>query len=110
VRKPAAFVSSISDDRGEELTYAGVPISRVVEEQLGVGGTVALGAHEKRKIGVRLPESLGKQITAGLARKVMLERARRRALDAERYDAPEMEATYMSLALPKIVLNALPAS
>ena len=23
IRKPAAFVSSISDDRGEELTYAG---------------------------------------------------------------------------------------
>ena len=29
IRKPANFVSSISDDRGEELTYAGVPISKV---------------------------------------------------------------------------------
>ena len=28
VRKPAEFVSSISDDRGEELLYAGVPISK----------------------------------------------------------------------------------
>ena len=29
IRKPANFVSSISDDRGEELLYAGVPISKV---------------------------------------------------------------------------------
>ena len=42
VRKPAAFVSSISDDRGEELLYAGVPISRVFEEELGVGGVLSL--------------------------------------------------------------------
>ena len=42
IRKPAAFVSSISDDRGEELTYAGVPISRIFEENLGVGGVLSL--------------------------------------------------------------------
>ena len=42
VRKPAAFVSSISDDRGEELTYAGMPISRVFEEDMGVGGVLSL--------------------------------------------------------------------
>ncbi|KAH9255245.1 hypothetical protein BASA81_006685 [Batrachochytrium salamandrivorans] len=42
VRKPAAFVSTISDDRGEELSYAGMPISRVIEEQMGIGGTLAL--------------------------------------------------------------------
>jgi ATP citrate (pro-S)-lyase len=42
IRKPANFVSSISDDRGEELTYAGVPISRVFEEGLGVGGVLSL--------------------------------------------------------------------
>ena len=30
VRKPAAFVSTISDDRGEELIYAGMPISQVL--------------------------------------------------------------------------------
>lgn len=42
VRKPAQFVSSISDDRGEELLYAGVPISRVFEEDLGIGGVVSL--------------------------------------------------------------------
>lgn len=42
VRKPAAFVSSISDDRGEELLYAGVPISAVFEQNLGIGGVISL--------------------------------------------------------------------
>jgi len=42
IRKPASFVSTISDDRGEELTYAGVPISRVFEENLGIGGVLSL--------------------------------------------------------------------
>ena len=27
IRKPANFISSISDDRGDELLYAGMPIS-----------------------------------------------------------------------------------
>merc|ERR1719511_626178 len=42
VRKPANFISSISDDRGEELTYCGVSISEVFQESLGVGGVLAL--------------------------------------------------------------------
>ena len=42
VRKPAHFISSISDDRGEELTYSGMPISEVFEKELGVGGVVSL--------------------------------------------------------------------
>jgi ATP citrate (pro-S)-lyase len=42
IRKPAAFVSSISDDRGEELLYAGVPISKVFEEDIGIGGVLSL--------------------------------------------------------------------
>jgi ATP citrate (pro-S)-lyase len=42
VRKPAQFVSSISDDRGEELTYSGMPISEVFEKDLGMGGVVSL--------------------------------------------------------------------
>lgn len=42
IRKPTNFVSSISDERGEELIYAGVPISNVLEEDLGVGGVVSL--------------------------------------------------------------------
>merc|ERR1711920_438286 len=42
VRKPANFVCSISDDRGEECTYAGIPISKVVQEGMGVGGAISL--------------------------------------------------------------------
>ena len=42
VRKPAAFISSISDDRGEELKYSGMPISEVFEKQIGVGGVLSL--------------------------------------------------------------------
>jgi ATP citrate (pro-S)-lyase len=42
VRKPANFISSISDDRGEELTYAGMPISEVFEKDCGVGGVLSL--------------------------------------------------------------------
>merc|ERR1711979_58602 len=42
VRKPANFVCSISDDRGEECTYAGMPISKVVQEGMGIGGAISL--------------------------------------------------------------------
>eukprot|EP00656_Telonema_subtile_P008371 TRINITY_DN13910_c0_g1_i2.p1 TRINITY_DN13910_c0_g1~~TRINITY_DN13910_c0_g1_i2.p1 ORF type:complete len:1094 (-),score=318.64 TRINITY_DN13910_c0_g1_i2:280-3561(-) len=42
VRKSASFISTISDDRGEELIYAGVPISRVLDDDMGVAGVVSL--------------------------------------------------------------------
>ncbi|CAH0730547.1 unnamed protein product, partial [Brenthis ino] len=42
IRKPAAFISTICDERGQELSYCGVPISAVLERQLGVGGTISL--------------------------------------------------------------------
>jgi len=42
VRKPAAFISSISDDRGDELKYGNMPISQVFEKDLGVGGVLGL--------------------------------------------------------------------
>jgi len=42
VRKPANFISSISDDRGEELQYCGVAISEVFTGDLGVGGVLSL--------------------------------------------------------------------
>lgn len=42
VRKPAAFISTISDDRGAELLYAGVPISEVFKQQIGIGGVLSL--------------------------------------------------------------------
>lgn len=42
VRKPAAFISTISDDRGAELLYAGMPISEVFKQQIGIGGVLSL--------------------------------------------------------------------
>lgn len=42
IRKPANFISSITDDRGEELRYAGMPISKIFEEDLGIGGVLGL--------------------------------------------------------------------
>jgi len=42
VRKPANFISSISDDRGEELKYCGVAISEVFTSNMGVGGVLGL--------------------------------------------------------------------
>ena len=42
IRKPAAFISTISDDRGQELLYAGMPISDVFKEEIGIGGVMSL--------------------------------------------------------------------
>merc|ERR1711879_771948 len=42
VRKPANFISSIADDRGEELKYCGVSISEVFNQSLGIGGVLSL--------------------------------------------------------------------
>merc|ERR1711988_1822644 len=42
VRKPANFISSISDDRGEELTYGGLTISDVFQKEIGIGGVLSL--------------------------------------------------------------------
>jgi len=42
IRKPAAFISTISDDRGQELLYAGIPISDVFKEDIGIGGVMSL--------------------------------------------------------------------
>jgi len=42
VRKPANFISSIADDRGDELKYCGVSISDCFSMNLGVGGVLSL--------------------------------------------------------------------
>eukprot|EP00485_Elphidium_margaritaceum_P000733 CAMPEP_0202687340 /NCGR_PEP_ID=MMETSP1385-20130828/3028_1 /ASSEMBLY_ACC=CAM_ASM_000861 /TAXON_ID=933848 /ORGANISM="Elphidium margaritaceum" /LENGTH=1102 /DNA_ID=CAMNT_0049342113 /DNA_START=125 /DNA_END=3433 /DNA_ORIENTATION=- len=42
VRKASSFLSGISDERGDELVYAGVPISTVMKDDMGVGGVVGL--------------------------------------------------------------------
>lgn len=41
-------MSSICDERGEELLYAGIPISRVLEEEMGIGGVLSLLWFQKR--------------------------------------------------------------
>ncbi len=42
VRKPAAFISTISDESGTELMYSGVPISEVFKTNMGIGGVISL--------------------------------------------------------------------
>jgi len=48
IRKPASFMTSICDERGQELLYAGVPITDVFKEDLGVGGVLGLLWFQKR--------------------------------------------------------------
>jgi len=48
VRKPSNFISSISDERGDELVYANMRISDVFAQNLGVGGVVGLLWFRKR--------------------------------------------------------------
>jgi succinyl-CoA synthetase alpha subunit len=55
IRKPAAFISTISDDRGQELLYAGLPISDVFRENIGIGGVMSLLWFRRR-----LPDYAGK--------------------------------------------------
>ena len=42
VRKPSGFLSGITDERGDELVYAGMPLSQIFEDDMGVGGVVGL--------------------------------------------------------------------
>jgi len=42
IRKPASFMTSICDERGQELLYAGMPISDVLKQELGIGGVISL--------------------------------------------------------------------
>lgn len=42
IRKPASFMTSICDERGQELLYAGMPISDVLNKNVGIGGVISL--------------------------------------------------------------------
>jgi len=42
VRRPTCFVYTISDDRGEEATYGGVPISEVIEKGYSIADVIGL--------------------------------------------------------------------
>ena len=41
-------MTSIVDDRGQELLYAGMPITDVIKEGLGIGGVLSLLWFRKR--------------------------------------------------------------
>lgn len=42
IRRSTNFVCTISDERGEELRYCGVPISSVIGQDYGIGGVIGL--------------------------------------------------------------------
>jgi ATP citrate (pro-S)-lyase len=42
IRKPSHFISTISDDRGEELLYGKMPISEVFKQGIGIGGVLSI--------------------------------------------------------------------
>jgi len=42
IRKPTTFMCTISDESGDELSYAGVKISEVFEHGIGIGGVIGL--------------------------------------------------------------------
>jgi len=42
IRKPANFICTISDDRGEELLYGKMPISEVIKKDIGIGGVLSI--------------------------------------------------------------------
>ncbi|MBU1197003.1 ATP citrate synthase [Candidatus Micrarchaeota archaeon] len=48
IRKPAGIVSSISDDRGNEVTYNKVPLSKLFEEDASIGDVISLLWLKKR--------------------------------------------------------------
>ena len=42
VRRHRQFITTISDDRGEEVKYAGVPLSEIIESKKGLGYVIGL--------------------------------------------------------------------
>ena len=42
IRKPANFICTISDERGEELLYGKMPISEVFKQDIGIGGVLSI--------------------------------------------------------------------
>ena len=42
VRKPTNFISTICNEMGDQHTYCGIPIDRVIDEGYGIGGVLGL--------------------------------------------------------------------
>jgi succinyl-CoA synthetase alpha subunit/citrate synthase len=48
MRRSSNIISTISDERGDELLYAGIPISNIIREEYGVGDVISLLWFKKR--------------------------------------------------------------
>uniref|UniRef100_A0A1I8IFL2 ATP citrate synthase n=1 Tax=Macrostomum lignano TaxID=282301 RepID=A0A1I8IFL2_9PLAT len=48
IRKPSSFMTSICDERGQELLYAGVPITEIINRDFGIGGVLSLLWFQRR--------------------------------------------------------------
>ncbi len=42
IRKATTFISTISNEKKEELEYRNIPISKVIEKEMGIGGVIGL--------------------------------------------------------------------
>ncbi len=42
IRKPTSFINTISNDKKEELEYCNMPISKVLNNDIGIGGVIGL--------------------------------------------------------------------
>ncbi len=42
IRRPTTFICSISDDRGEEHSYLGVPISQIIDKGYSIGDVIGM--------------------------------------------------------------------
>ncbi|KAH8114379.1 succinyl-CoA synthetase-like protein [Phellopilus nigrolimitatus] len=59
IRKPAVFISTISDERGQELLYAGMRITDVFKEDIGLGGVVSSLWFKRSLMAPRPPSTSG---------------------------------------------------
>jgi len=48
IRKPASFMTTICDERGQDVLYAGMPITDVIKEDIGIGGVLGLLWFQRR--------------------------------------------------------------
>jgi ATP citrate (pro-S)-lyase len=42
IRRPTNFISTIVDDRGEELTYGNMKITEIFQKEIGIGGVLSI--------------------------------------------------------------------
>ncbi|KAG6864137.1 hypothetical protein C0991_012185 [Blastosporella zonata] len=67
IRKPAAFISTIFDERGQELLYAGMRISNVFKEDIGLGGVVSPPVVQAPAMNTIVASRSGKDLISSLA-------------------------------------------